>query len=270
MPEDNERSGGVDTGSGEVEVGGDIVGRDKFEIDKEPTGPNIIGVIGIVGLILVSAIIVLALVLVLRDQNFGSTSGQQLAETRSAAAILRESTPIISAVPTIERKEFHIESMPLRAFAYSGESDPAVGKGRGWLSIVYDKASVPGYRLDYTLPDDGYGYAGLAFKFSESQNLSGYKFVEVTLKLEDKHIRCELALKDLSAKADYVPIGAGVSLVKGATVAADGDQLVFKISLETGFNIAREAVAEMGVSCDTEFSRGNHSFTISEVKFLLP
>jgi hypothetical protein len=179
-------------------------------------------------------------------------------------------TQTSAATQSREDGTLRLESMPLVAFSYGGESDPAVGKGWSRLFIVYDKASTPGYRLDYTLPNDGYGYAGLAFKFSKSQNLSGYKFLEVALKFNDEQTRCELALKDISKKTNYVPVGIGVSLEKGATVTADEDRLIFRIPLDTGFKIAQEAVDEMGVLCDTDSSRGNHSFTVSEIKFIQP
>jgi hypothetical protein len=78
MPEDNGRSGGVDTGAGNVEVGGDVVGRDNTKVyvkvdpgSKEPTSPSVMGVIGVIGLIIVA----LALVLIFgpRAQNSGQT-----------------------------------------------------------------------------------------------------------------------------------------------------------------------------------------------------
>lgn len=192
----------------------------------------------------------------------------QTAEARLTAAATSAVTQTGKVTPTAGDKSLSIESMPMTAASYGGEGDPNVGKGGSRLSIVYNKDSHIGYILDYWLPNDGYGYAGLVFKFHESLDLSAYKFVEATTSFGDELTRCEFIIKDISSKAGYVPVGSGVPLSPGVTVTASGKGQTITILLETSFNIVnRKAISEMGLFCDTDFSRGNHTITVSGIKF---
>jgi len=176
-----------------------------------------------------------------------------------------------SSLQSADGKSLPIESVPLFVSAYGGEGDQNIRKGTGRLSIMYDETSTPGYVLDYTLPGEGYGYAGLAFKFINSLNLDRYEFIEITLQFKDEQTRCEFAIADISKKANYVPVGIGVLPTAGVTMNSENNRQIYKIPLKELYkDVDLKAIQEMGVFCDTDFSQGYHSFTLSNVKFIQP
>jgi hypothetical protein len=172
---------------------------------------------------------------------------------------------------SIDDKILPIESVPLFASAYGGEGDENVKKGSSRLSIAYDGTSTPRYVLEYTLPSDGYGYAGLACGFSRSLDLEKYEFIQVTLQFNDKQTRCKFAIRDISLKANYVPVGIGVLPTTGVTTTSENNGLTYKIPLKENYkNIDLKAIDQVGVLCDTDLSQGSHSFTLSKIKFIQP
>jgi len=60
-----------------------------------------------------------------------------------------------------------IESIASSVFAFGGENDPDVRKGSAQLTVVIDQDNHRNYKLDYTIPEEGEGYADLAFQFTE-------------------------------------------------------------------------------------------------------
>jgi hypothetical protein len=279
MPEDNGRSGGVDTGAGEVEVGGDIVGRDKRTSNssvqqtttittesKGPAGLSVIGIIGIVGLILI-AVLVLVLVLGPRVQTSGQTPGPQLAETHPASTSLGESVPTAKVTPALERKEFSIEGIPFKVFAYEGINETE-GQGSGTLTLVRNGLAGTEYTLDYFLPDEGDGYAGLAFRFLDPQDWTPYEFIEVTLSFEDSEASCDFGIRDIADNIGYVRLG-GSNPTNGIDLAISGKQQTAKIPLATSFEaVNRRVVHELIFNADSYFVRGHHMIKIISIKLL--
>jgi hypothetical protein len=278
MTEDNKRSGGVNAEADEVKVGGDVVGRDKTSnssvqqtttIDarsKESTGMNVMGVIGVVGLMLV-AVLVLALIFGPRAQNSGQTLNPQLAETHPASPALVVSTPPVMVTPTIERKVFSIEEIPVKVFAYGGVNE-SQGQGSGTLTLVRNGITGTEYSLEYFLPDEGDGYAGLAFRFLDPQDWTPYEFVEVTVSFEDPEASCDFGIRDIADKIGYVRLGGG-NPTSGIDLTISGNQQTAKIPLATSFEaVNRKVVHELIFNADSYFIRGRHILKIISIKLL--
>jgi hypothetical protein len=281
MTENNNRSGGTEVEAEEVSIGGDVVGRDKIEkssidvkqdvhvhkeVDKSP-GMGVMGVIGMVGLILI-VVLVLVLIFGPRAQNSGQTPDPQLAETHPVSATLVVSTPPVMVAPTGERNVVSIEEIPFEVFAYGGDNDPTIGKGSGTLLVVRNGITGTEYYLDYFLPDEGDGYAGLAFRFLDSQDWTPYEFVEVTISFEDKEASCDFGIRDYADEVGYVRLG-GSDPSSDIALTINGKQQTAKIPLATNFKtVNRKIVHELIFNADSYFVRGHHVLKIISVKLL--
>ncbi len=179
------------------------------------------------------------------------------------------SSPSLTPTPT---PRVSIESLGLVAFPYGGEGDPRVRRGRGSLSIIYEEASPVGYILDYSLPDTGEGYAGLAFRFHQSQDLTDFEAVEMTISFGDEQARCEVFFKDIDDQTDYVRLGVPMLPTSDVAVRIDGQKQTLRIPLSTNFpRVDISAVREIGFNANTSFSpRGTHTCTVTGINFLRP
>ncbi len=65
---------------------------------------------------------------------------------------------------------------------------------------------IPIYMLDYNVPEGQTGYAGMAFQFSEGQNVLGYKAIEFTIQFNDVNIPIDFYVKDISNKSGNIRI----------------------------------------------------------------
>jgi hypothetical protein len=278
MTEVNKRSDGVNAEADEIEVGGDVVGRDKTSnssvqqtttIDassKESTGMNVMGVIGVVGLILIG-VLVLALIFGPRAQDSGQTLNPQLAETHPASAALAVSTLPFVVTPTIERKVFSVEEVPFKVFAYGGVNEPQ-GQGSGTLTLIRNGITGTEYSLEYFLPDEGDGYAGLAFRFLDPQDWTPYESVEVTVSFEDPEASCDFGIRDIADKIGYVRLGGG-NPASDIDLTISGKQQTAKIPLAASFEtVNRKVVHELIFNADSYFIRGRHILKIISIKLL--
>jgi hypothetical protein len=227
---------------------------------------SVIGVIGVVGLILI-VVLVLALIFGPRTQNSGQTLIPQPAETHRASAALVVSTPTVLITPTLERKVFSIDEVPFRVFAYGGVNEPQ-GQGSGTLTLVRNGITSTEYSLDYFLPDEGDGYAGLAFRFLDPQDWTPYEFVEVTVSFEDPEASCDFGIRDIADKIGYVRLGSS-NPTRDIDLVISGKQQTAKIPLATSFEtVNRKVVHELIFNADSYFVRGHHIFKIMSIKLL--
>lgn len=169
-----------------------------------------------------------------------------------------------------------IESLPLTTVAYGGEAEPdGKGKGSGRLSISRYDIYQARYILDYWLPNEGNGYAGLAFLFSavqgstKYQDLSKYEHIEMTIDFGGEQIRCYLEIKDASGKSGRIRLGDNVYQPKDTVVTINGNERKITVPLKTNFSsIDWKIVNEIGFVIDTDFSRGEHRLIINSIKLL--
>jgi hypothetical protein len=281
MTENNNRSGGTEVEAKEANIGGDAVGRDNIkksgidvkqdvhvhkEVDKS-SGMGVMGVIGVVGLILIG-VLVLALMFGPRVLNFGQAPSPQTAEANPTSAALLISTPPVIVTPTGESKVVSIEEIPFKVFAYGGVNEPNGGQGSGTLTLVRNGITSTEYYLDYYLPDEGDGYAGLAFRFLDSQDWTPYEFVEVTISFEDKEASCDFGVRDITGEVGYVRLG-GSDPSSDIALTISGKQQTAKIPLATNFkSVNQKVVYELIFNTDSYFTRGRHMFKISSIKLL--
>src|SRR5262245_5449613 len=97
--------------------------------------------------------------------------------------------------PTPSPGSLALEQIPQQIFAFAGNNISDGGTSQFWL--MYDHAT-PIYRLDFSLPSDKNGYAGLAFQFIEAQNLSAYHGIELTIIFGRSNDEIDLYIKDIS------------------------------------------------------------------------
>jgi hypothetical protein len=149
-----------------------------------------------------------------------------------------------------------IEQLPATVFIYDGR-DQNLG---GWtsLSISYVD-SAPNYQFNYFVPADQAGYAGMAFRFSEGQNLSKYKRVEFTLHFDGKepeHV-IDIYMTDIGGQKSYIRVTE-----IGDSQKKEGELL----SNFAGVNL--NAIKEITFNTDNTFVSGNHQVTISDINFV--
>jgi hypothetical protein len=149
-----------------------------------------------------------------------------------------------------------IEELPVSVFVYDGSGE----KLGGWagLGISYLN-STPNYQFSYYVPKDQTGYAGIAFRFSEGENLSKYQHVEFTIQFDDKeseHV-IDFYLTDISGQKDYVRVTEIGSDKKSES------QLLSKFA-----NVNLNAIKEIKFNTGNTFVTGDHHTTISGIRFV--
>ena len=185
-------------------------------------------------------------------------SGIAIALIGAGILVTRNSPPqVIDLTPSPTNSGIlPIESFPLQVVAYEGKdnlADPSAGSNK--LKVIYDADVGTSYIVDYSLPDSGKGNAGIAFKFSELQDLTKYKFIEVTISFSDEQAKCELFMKDNTDTTDAVRLSNNV--------------VNARIALSTNYDaVNRKFIKEIGCHVGTDFSRGIHTFTIQGIKFV--
>ncbi len=156
-----------------------------------------------------------------------------------------------------------------RVFAYSG-GDTNDTQGIGRISVVYDDKRNRSYKLDYSLPDKGSSYSGIAFQFDNTVNLTAYESVEITIEFSEG-ADCDFKIEDDNNNIDpvYFRIGGGIRPGTGMTIAEqENKQRVIKIPIKGNLdkvNLTR--VTEISLVVSSNFNTGKHSFTVSNIRF---
>jgi hypothetical protein len=154
-----------------------------------------------------------------------------------------------------EPKSIAIETMPQNVFVYAGNNSPDGGWGA--FSLIYDEKQLPNYKMEYFLPDDKYGYAGLVFKFVDGENLSAYQAIELTVVFGAGSDEIDLFIKDISYNSSSIRItGSGT------------DEMVLRYDLKNFHDINFNAVKEVGVFADNNFIKGSHQVLVKNVRFV--
>jgi hypothetical protein len=163
-----------------------------------------------------------------------------------------------------------IWSIPSFVVAYGGDTNPAdTSGGTGHLTVIHNENIGTGYLVDYYLPDAGEGYAGLAFKFVEPQDLSSYEFVEITVSFGDEQARCDFFMKDISDQTDLVLLSNTIPSNTDIILNVIDTGQIVRIPFTSNFAaVNRKFIKEIGCNANTDFLRGKHTFTISGIKFL--
>jgi hypothetical protein len=158
-------------------------------------------------------------------------------------------------MPTPNPASLMLEQIPQQVFAYAGNNNPE----GGWSSfgLTYTSGGKPVYHLDYSLPDDQSGYAGLAFIFADAVNLAPTGAVECTLIFSKQNDVVDLYFKD---------IAGGFNTIRVANNGANEMDLRYEFTNfpEINFN----AVSEFGIVTSTDFTTGSHQVRIKDIRFV--
>jgi hypothetical protein len=157
--------------------------------------------------------------------------------------------------PTQDSTVLKIEQLPLTIFTYDGR-EKNIG---GWsnLGISYlDK--IPYYGFSYSVPADQTGYAGIAFRFIDGQNISEYQRIEFTIKFDDKESEhsIDLYLADISYQKSHIRI---------TVIGSEERKESHLLSNFSGVNM--NAIQEITFNIDNSIAAGAHSITISNIRF---
>jgi hypothetical protein len=158
--------------------------------------------------------------------------------------------------PKINNDSNEIERINQHVFAYYGEAENAGGFAR--LELIFDASTgKPAYELDYNLPGDKSGYAGLAFQVNGGSNLSAYKAVECTLTFSQLSDVVDLYFKDIAGNFNTIRISNN-----GA------NEMKLRNEFTNFPAINFNAVKEFGIVVGTEFTTGSHKVQIKNVRFV--
>ncbi len=157
--------------------------------------------------------------------------------------------------PTPAADSLAIEQIPQQIFAYAGNDNPDGGWGAFWL--YYKSGNKPVYKLEFTLPDDKNGYAGLAFEFMEGMNFSDYKAVECAVIFDRMDDVVDLYFKDIAGNFNTVRV---------ANNGANEMSLRYEFTNFPTVNF--NALEEFGVVASTDFTRGSHHVRIKNIRFV--
>jgi hypothetical protein len=183
--------------------------------------------------------------------------------------IMKVVIPTATLSSTLPEDQAHrpIESFPITVFDYDGFYDAQIKQGTAELTMGYSEGAAQ-YLFDYELPlEDGvFGYAGLDFRFDPPQDLSEYKTIEVVLNYFDDTTSCELFIKDISFHGNYVLLSKQPPA--GGTVQINGTEYIYEIPL-TAFQEANlKATYEVGLSVDTDITKGKKRIAVEQIAFL--
>ena len=163
-------------------------------------------------------------------------------------------TPVFTPAALNVSDTLAIEQISQDIFAYAGNNNPD-----GWSGtfvLINDREKVPNYKLDYSLLDDKYGFAGLAFNFHESMNLSAYSAIEFVIIFSQALDEIDLYFKDDGKNFNTLRV------VSGGT-----NEMTLRYEFKNFPDINFNAVKEIGLVASTVFSTGTHQIVVKNIRF---
>ena len=161
--------------------------------------------------------------------------------------------------PTQNTTSLAIEQIPFTLETYDGErDDPACCVGRAYFSLINNEKIFPEYLLRYTFPKSGskWGYAGIEFIFSKSQNFSSYKNLEFTVVFDVEATKAAVRLEDISQTNQQILF----------TRSAQSENPII-IPLGNFNRIDSNAVHSISFEADTSFASGSDEIIIKDIRF---
>ncbi len=157
---------------------------------------------------------------------------------------------------TPEATSLAIEQIPQRVFSYYGNSENLGGFAK--LDLILDGVGIkPYYFLNYTIPSDQDGYAGMVFQLDKGQDITDYSAIAFNIQFSEGNIPIDFYVKDISGNGDYVRV-----MSKGI------EETTFRYDLNDFKNVDFNALKEVGFNSDKDFISGQHTVTISSVIFV--
>ena len=142
-------------------------------------------------------------------------------------------------------------------------------QGNAWIHFKHT-GSDESYRFEYSLPDQGEGYAGLIYRFYKPIDITKYKYIEIKA-IFDTGAVCNFWLIDDNKvkNEETILIGDGITPKENISVnITDGIQTI-TIPIEETFDpIDQNIVRQAEFSVGTYSSRGTNGFLIKSIRFL--
>jgi hypothetical protein len=162
--------------------------------------------------------------------------------------------------PTPNPSSLAIEKIPYSVSTYEGEqdTDKLCCAGRAEWEYSNSVTFSPEYLLYYTLSDDisKYSYAGIAFVFVQSQNLSDYQNVELTVNFGTTINQVELNIEDIAQiKQPYTIVGNTNTETKFVVPLINFNKVDFK------------AIRAISFQVDSNFLSGSDKFVVKDIRF---
>jgi len=154
-----------------------------------------------------------------------------------------------------------IEQLPFTIFPFDGEHDPNnVGccTGSAYFKYAINADHLSEYAFDYSLPADSQklSYAGLAFVFDESQILSEYQNIELTITFSNQANQIEIRFEDIALINEAYRI-----------VGKTNSQNTIIVPLSNFVKTDLKAVRAIDFQVDSHFALGNGTVVIKNIKF---
>lgn len=188
---------------------------------------------------------------------------QQTAEAAQRAAA--QATVTASTKPQL----MAIENFPLEVFAYAGAVDPKTGWGNAFLNVRQAGNGHLAYKLEYALSEKGSAWAGMAFRFSEPQDLAKYAFLRFSLVYGSQTVGLDLILKDLNGKESRLALGPGVTYPTEVTVEGSGLTQTVTVPLSYFKDINQEFIREILFHSDSNRGRGTFNVVVEQLELLV-
>ncbi len=160
--------------------------------------------------------------------------------------------------PTSTSTFYPIENFPQQDFPYFGDETSTGKSGVAALYVLYDGSNqFPRYLLDYNVPQEPSGYAGLSFQFTNGQNVANYNAIEFTIQFSDTNIPIDFYAKDITGQSSSIRI-----------LSSSTDKMNIRYALDDFSGIDFNALKEVGFNSDNTFSTGRHTITVSDIRFV--
>jgi hypothetical protein len=187
------------------------------------------------------------------------------AEAVARATVQVETGTVQVLTPTPDPNILPLDTISSRSFAFAGGSDPQF-QGEANLSVKYDNG-MRKYILDYSLPDDGYTWAGYAIYYEKPVNFSSYLTLDVDIQDLDKATGFQVKVADESGNQTYLDVTIPPKSETRIYIEIIGDDRSFKIPLRGNFdNINLEQVKEVSFIVNSELVKGRGSMEIGNIR----
>jgi len=200
------------------------------------------------------------------------TSSTSTTASVAVATAAATSEPIISLTPPpsptlVAAPALAVVSLSPDVSDYDGVRTQTGELGTGKVEIrriVENGETKTFYVFNYDLPVDASGNAGFTLFFSPAQDFSDYKLIEFTLKFDDADTLMKVYLRDTRGREYQQSVLVGDGQYGKPTTDVQG----ISIPVEGNYDAVNlNETVRIIFSVNTEFTRGKHTFTISDVQF---
>jgi hypothetical protein len=176
------------------------------------------------------------------------------------SAIIGDQLPTTTPADLLE-----VDEIPGEVISFDSREKGLMGSGQ--LIVLRNNDGTKDYKLDYNIPSQGDGYAGIYFSFVPTIDLTQYTNVEVLIGFPGDSAKCDIYVQDQNQVQSYIRLTREGTKDTGRNVVfkAEGDKYLFSIPITDNFTdvpVKKESLAGIGFSANATFIRGAHSCVI--------